>query len=368
MKILIAPNAFKGTIEADEASEIIAQTVTKINQNAIVEMSPIADGGDGTCYLLANSLGLERVDCWVLDAIGRPIQGFYFLDRKNKTAYLDVSTASGIKHLKDVEKSPFISSTYGTGELILDSLKHGVEQVVLGLGGSASIDLGLGILVALGFNFLDENGRHIPMFSENFLSKIRHIQRPITKTKLSFTCLCDVKNTFFGEKGAIPVFGPQKGLQQMEIPEYEAISKKVLDLMRNKTGIEIQEEEGFGAAGGIAYGLSYFFPVEMKMGARWFFEQVKMEEKIQWADWVITGEGQYDEQSTGGKGSFELLQMAKVHHKKTILITSGKGAEGSGFEEVIKLPDLDFSQQGFMLQARKNLEKSIMEHAHLFAD
>lgn len=368
MKILIAPNAFKGTIEADEAAEIIQRAILKLNKNAHTESLPIADGGDGTCYLLSKTMGLERIDCWVLDALGRPVPGFYFLDRNNKTAYLDVSTASGIKHLKNFERSPFISSTYGTGELIVDALKHGVQHVVLGLGGSATIDLGLGILAAIGFNFLDEKGRQIPMFSENFISKIRHIQRPIAKTNLSFTCLCDVNNTFFGEKGAIPVFGPQKGLQKSEISGYEQASKKVLDLLFEKSGKAVQDQEGFGAAGGIAYGLSFFFPVEMKMGAKWFFEQVNLTEKLNWADCILTGEGQYDEQSTGGKGSFELLQMAKVYQKKTILITSGNGAERSGFEEVIRLPDLDFTQERYMIQAKENLEKAILEHAHLFAD
>lgn len=368
MKILIAPNAFKGTIEADEAAEIIQQAILKTNQNARTEMLPIADGGDGTCYLLAKTLGLERIECWALDALGRPISGFYFLDRENKTVYLDVSTASGIKHLHNFEKSPFISSSYGTGELIVDALKHGVQHVVLGLGGSATIDLGLGILAALGFKFLDEKGRNIPMFSGNFFSKIRYIQRPITKSTLSFTCLCDVRNTFFGEKGAIPVFGPQKGLQKSEITEFEQSSKKVLELLCEKTGSVIQDQEGFGAAGGIAYGLSFFFPVEMKMGAKWFFEQVNLTEKLNWADCILTGEGQFDEQSAGGKGSYELLQLSKALNKKTILITSGNGAEGAGFEEVIRLPDLDFTQEKYIIQAKENLEKAILEHAHLFSD
>jgi glycerate 2-kinase len=361
MKILIAPNAFKGTIEADEAAEIISSVISSKRVDVETMLCPIADGGDGTCYLLGKALNIPQYHHLALDALGRPMEGFYFMDKANGIAYLDVSTVSGIKSLKSYERDVWIASTYGTGELIQKAIRSGAKHIVLGLGGSASIDLGLGILRGLGFLFLDENGREITMFSNTCFNKIRHIQSPIPKPTISFTFLCDVNNYFFGIEGAIPVFGPQKGLKERDMEDYEYACKGVLELFSAKTGKSVVDQPSFGAAGGIAFGLSFFFPVEIQMGAQWFFEQVKMEEKVVKADIIITGEGRYDSQSAGGKGSFELLQLAKKHHKKTVLFTSGSGGHGSGFDQVQVLPDLNFDKNDFQLLAKKNLAESVMQ-------
>lgn len=361
MKILIAPNAFKGTIEADEAAEIISEAILEMQSNFVTECLPIADGGDGTCYLLGKALGLQPTHTWTLNPIGRSQQGFYFLDPKMKTAYLDVSTVSGIKYLNETEKNPWVSSTYGTGELIRHAAKFGANHIVLGLGGSATVDLGLGILAALGFTFLDETGRELLKFGDTFLQKIKHIQRPVQSYSLSFTLLCDVNNTFFGEEGAIPVFGPQKGLKHSEFEAFHRTCEEILLTFSKKTGKAIPDQEGFGAAGGIAYGLSFFYKTQLKMGAKWFFDKVSMEEKVKWADWVITGEGKYDGQSAGGKGCYELMQLCRKYKKNCALITSGKGLEGSGFQEVIYLPDLDFGHKDFKEKARGNLRNAVLD-------
>jgi len=361
MNLLIAPNAFKGTIEADEAAEIIAGAILNKIPGANVELCPIADGGDGTCFLLGKALELQQVFEWTLDPLGRPVEGFYFLDKANKTAYLDVSTVSGIKSLKSHEKNAWITGSYGTGELILKSIEKGAGHIILGLGGSATVDLGLGILRGLGFLFLDEKGREIPVFSEGFISKIKFIQSPIPKPKVRFTCLCDVNNHFFGEAGAIPVFGPQKGLPQSDFGKFEDACAEVLGLLAKKSGQDIPDRESFGAAGGIAFGLSFFFPLEIEMGAKWFFDKVGMESKVRSCDIVMTGEGRYDNQSASGKGSFELLQLAKTHGKKTVLITSGDGGKDVGFDKVITLPDLDFGFAHFQETAKKNLWRAISD-------
>jgi glycerate kinase len=359
MNLLIAPNAFKGTIEADEAAEIIGNALLSKMPDAKVDLCPIADGGDGTCYLLGRALNLEQRVELALNPLGRPIQGFYFLDLGQKTAYLDVSTVSGIKSLRPFERNPWITSTYGTGELIKKAADSGAEHIILGLGGSATVDLGIGILRGLGFLFLDEKGREIPVFSEGFISKIRFIQNPIPKPTLKFTCLCDVNNHFFGPLGAIPVFGPQKGLELEDLQKFENECSKILELMSKKSGKQVPDRASFGAAGGIAFGLSFFFPVEIEMGAKWFFEKVGIESKIKSADIIITGEGRFDSQSASGKGSYELLQLARKHAKKAVLITSGNGGQGSGFDHVIKLPELDFGLDDFREKARINLFEAI---------
>lgn len=356
---MIAPNAFKGTIDAEKAAQIIHRALVDNLPAVEAELCPIADGGDGTCQLLAKELELKKFSFPALNAIGRPVSGSIHLNESQETALLDMSTVSGLKGLQPYEIDAHLSSSYGTGELILQAQGMGVTHIILGLGGSATVDMGTGILSALGFRFLDGKGREIPQFSPGFLAKISHIQQPIKQHKIGFTCLCDVRNQFFGNEGAISVFGPQKGLKPEELKRFEEVCLDVFDLLKTKSRLDLKDQEGFGAAGGIALGLSAFFPVRMEPGANFFFDQVEMDRKIMDADWVITGEGRYDSQSAGGKGSFELLQLAKRHGKKTILITSGNEGKNSGFDEVIQLKDLDFKSTDFKEQAEKNLYEGV---------
>src|SRR5690606_9215605 len=181
--------------------------------------------------LLAQQLNLRKRRMYALNPVGVPISGHFFLNDSQSVAYLDVSTVSGIKGLKPYEKNASLTSTYGTGELIRRAADLGVKRIVLGLGGSATVDMGTGILRALGFLFLDEKGREISQFSPSFLSKIAHIQRPLRLPVLEVVCLCDVRNSFFGEKGAIPVCGPQKGLKPEELSQYEADAKRVFKIL-----------------------------------------------------------------------------------------------------------------------------------------
>jgi glycerate kinase len=359
MKVLIAPNAFKGTIEAEKAAMIIRDALIEHRPDAGCDLCPIADGGDGTCDLLAKQLHLQQHHFCALDATGKPTLGHIFLNESQSVAYLDVSTVSGIKGLKPHEKNALLTSTYGTGELIRQAADLGVKRIVLGLGGSATVDMGTGILRALGFLFLDEKGREISQFSPSFLSRIAHIQRPVRLPALEFICLCDVRNNFFGEKGAIPVFGPQKGLKAEDLALYESDAKRVFELLQKKSSFNLTDRAGFGAAGGIALGLSAFFPVDIEEGARFFFEQVGMKEKIGSADYVITGEGRFDSQSAEGKGSYELLQLAKRNGKKAVLITSGEEGRESGFDHIIQLPDLQWNSPQLKQEAERNLFSAV---------
>lgn len=359
MKFLIAPNAFKGTIDAEKAAHIIRRSLAEEISDLEAELCPIADGGDGTCQLLARELKLNEYLFPALNARGRPVLGSIYLNISQDTALLDISTVSGLKGLTPYEIDAHLSSSYGTGELIVQAMRMGVKHFIVGLGGSATIDMGTGILSALGFHFLDNKGREIPLFSPGFLAKISHIQNPIKPPKIDFTCLCDVRNLFFGRDGAIPIFGSQKGLKPEEYKAFEEVSLDVFDLLKAKSTLDLKDREGFGAAGGIALGLSAFFQVKMEPGAKFFFQQVDMERRVMKADWVITGEGRYDMQSSGGKGSYELLQLAKKHQKKTMLVTSGEEGKESGFDVVIQIQDLDFNSPRFQKQAEKNLLEGV---------
>ena len=354
MRYLVAPNAFKGTIPADEAAELIANALGK-EPGAEFIIQPMADGGDGTCALLIDSLGLERIHAMTLNAVGQPIQGYFGWDAAQKKAYLDLATASGIGALAKYQKNPAVTSTYGTGLLVRKALEQGAEEIVLGLGGSATVDLGTGILNALGVLFLDKNGREMPMFSPGFLEKVQHLQRAISSPKIKFTCLCDVRNPFLGANGAVLIFGPQKGIEMDQLDSFGKSCGRILELFIKKSKKEWTDKPGFGAAGGVAMGLQFFFDAEIKFGAPYFFDLVKMEEKVCQSDWIITGEGQYDTQSNEGKASFELLNLAKANGKKIALITSGVGGRDSGFDLVLELPALDFSAPEFKAKARENL-------------
>lgn len=366
MRYLIAPNAFKGTLSATEAAEIIAEKIGSLTQSDCV-IQPVADGGDGTCSLLIDSLGLEKKQALTLDAVGRPILGYFGWDSSGKKAYLDVSTASGIGSLEPWKRDPFTTSTFGTGLTIRQAIEAGAKEIILGLGGSATVDMGIGILNALGILFLDENGREIPVFSPGFLGKIKHVQISPRIPKVRFNCLCDVKNPFLGENGAVPVFGPQKGLAPDQLISFEHESSRVLDLLIKKSKTDWVDLPGFGAAGGIALGLQFFFPTEIRFGSEYFFDLVGLRQKVKETDWIITGEGQYDTQSDQGKASFALLQLAKDFGKKIALITAGNGGRNTGFDLVLELPPLDFSSTDYKEKARQNLDR-LIEKAILNGD
>lgn len=361
MRFLIAPNAYKGTFSALEAIDLIQEVLLEVRPTSISSSQAVADGGDGTCALLADSLGLERIDCLSLNAIGQPIAGFYAWEESSKTAYLDVSTCSGLGVLPRHARVPSLTSTFGTGILLQHAIQKGAKHLILGLGGSASIDLGCGILQAMGYLFLDQQGRELPAFSLEFLKRCRHIQRPLRRPEISFTCLCDVKNPFFGPNGAVRVFGPQKGLQDEEIVATEVIAAAMVELLLRKSPNPVLDQPGFGAAGGIAFGLAQFFPCSMEFGAPYFFKQVNLEEKVKQADWIFTGEGQYDLQSEEGKGCYELKQMAHKQGKKIALIASGKEGYSSGFDAVLELPPIDFLDSDYKKKAQEDLQGLLRE-------
>lgn len=361
MRFLIAPNAYKGTFTALEAVALIKEVLVQGYPSSQFTSQALADGGDGTCALLADSLGLERIDCLSLNAIGQPLVGFFAWEESSKTAFLDVSTCSGLGALSTYAREPSLASTFGTGILIQHAIQKGAKHLILGLGGSATIDLGVGILQALGFLFLDQNGREIPAFSPEFLKRCQHIQRPLRLPEISFTCLCDVRNLFFGPKGAVPVFGPQKGVREAEIEATEVSTAAMVDLLLRKSSHPVLDQPGFGAAGGIAFGLAQFFPCQLEFGAPYFFEQVDLEEKVKQVDWILTGEGQYDAQSEEGKACFELKQLAHKHGKKIALIASGKEGYTSDFDAVLELPWLDFSDPAYKKKALKQFQGLLRE-------
>jgi glycerate kinase len=195
------------------------------------------------------------------------------------------------------------------------------------------------------------------MFSPGMMKTTRFVQLPMKLPAIKFRCLCDVRNYFFGENGAVRVFGPQKGLKEDQVTEFESGTRGFFELLKKRSAKDSQDQPGFGAAGGIAMGLDLFFQTELNYGSAYFFDRVNLSQKLQTADWVITGEGRYDSQSREGKACYELLQLAKSNGKKIALITSGKEGYAAGFDLVLELPSLDFSDVDLKNKAHENLHR-----------
>lgn len=358
MRILVAPNAFKGTIEADRAAQIIGEVLQKKYPEATLTLCPIADGGDDTCRLLGEALKWQPRSVSASDARGRNVIATYYIN--SAAACTDVSSASGIRHLAANERDVWSASTFGTGQLVADALAQGCRHIILGLGGSASVDMGLGILQALGLQLYAADREPIAPFSPRWLERTAIISAENLLPIEKITCLCDVNNLFFGEKGAIPVFAPQKGLQPADMPAFTANAERLFDLLRG-INPSLTDKPCFGAAGGIALGLSAFYNVELCSGAAYFFQAVQMEQLVAQSDWIITGEGRYDFQSEEGKGCHALLLLARRYGKRISLISSGSASDlaGSGFDDVYPLPWLDFGAADFRRRAVEHLQQTV---------
>jgi len=301
MKILIAPDKFKGSLTALEACKAISRGVKEYDPGIETILHPMADGGEGTLEILRDLPGLETVSLSVNGPLFRPVRAFY---KKNKvTAFIEMATASGLGLLKKEEQNCLYTTTLGTGEMILDAIGQGVKNIFLFVGGSATNDAGMGMAAALGYRFLDEFGMALKPIGESLLS-VKSIDKSglkIDLDNLDLTVVCDVKNVLFGPAGAAPVYAPQKGADEKAVAFLDAGLRQFSEVVESELGVDVANLEGGGAAGGLAAGAVAFLGakvqrgVEMVMGATGFYSL------LAGADLVITGEGKLDEQTNQGK-------------------------------------------------------------------
>ncbi|UTR11954.1 glycerate kinase [Evansella sp. LMS18] len=329
MNILVAPDSFKGSMTSAEAAEAIHSGIRNSPfTGAKVEMVPMADGGEGTVDALLAPLQAEKVTVKTVDPIGRKTEGFFAWNGDRKLAVIETAAASGITLLSGTELNPSVATTHGTGIIMKAALDKGAEEIVLGIGGSATADGGAGFLQALGCEFLDEKGQLIQRVS----GRLEEIHRIHTGNldgrvkKVKLVIASDVKNPLLGEKGAIAVFGPQKGVLKEEIPFYENGMKQFADLTVKATGKDYRDAPGAGAAGGFGFSLMSYLNGEMKNGFELIAELTSLEEKIEWADLVISGEGKLDEQTFYGKGPMGVARTA-LEKNKIVLLFGGSVSE-----------------------------------------
>ncbi|MDM1048649.1 MULTISPECIES: glycerate kinase [Sphingobacterium] len=319
-KILIAPNSFKGALTAEEVAQAIETGLKASKIQAELIKFPIADGGDHTSYLLSKHLKGKMEKRAVKGVYLQDTEASYALLDKGKTAIIEVAETTGFKSISGKLRSPIESSSYGLGELIKYNLDQGVLDFIICLGGSASVDGGIGMLQALGMEFLDKAGKAINATSKNYrdiksfsLDKLKRISQDAR-----FTVLCDVENKLLGADGAAAVFGPQKGASPEDVKALEAFLGYFDKLTEEIIGKSLNSVIGGGAAGGLGAAFIVFLNADIKKGAAYFFELTKIEDQVKNVDWVITGEGSIDSQSLEGKAPVVLAELARKHNKPII--------------------------------------------------
>ncbi|MEL6484336.1 MAG: glycerate kinase [Bacteroidota bacterium] len=313
MKFVLAPDKYKGSLSGEAFCEAAAAGLKRVFPEAEILKKPLADGGDGTLAVMQHYLAAETINTTVRDPLFREINSGYLFSKEKGIAFIEMSEASGYKLLSESERNCMQTTTLGTGDFILDAVEQGATKIILGIGGSATNDAGIGMAHALGFRFLDETGEALSPIGEN-LSKIKTIDRKQAHPKLkelTVKVACDVKNPLYGEQGAAHIYGPQKGATPEEVLLLDKGLQHFARVVHEEFKLELQQIPGAGAAGGLGAGAIVFLNASLTSGIDLVMELADFDNALQDADWVITGEGQFDEQTLSGKTIAGVLKVAK---------------------------------------------------------
>jgi glycerate kinase len=314
-KIVIASDSFKGSLSSFEVAEAAASGIRSLYPLCEIICLGMGDGGEGTCEAIARTQSCEWIDIKVNDPLGRPRSAKYALykDKDGLTAIIEMAQASGLTLLSPEELNPLRTSTFGTGQMIMDALSRGCRKFIIGLGGSATNDGGTGMLEALGFRFMNDTGRPLSGCCGQKLIEIANIDASEVAAELigsSFTAACDVDTVFYGENGATKVFAPQKGASDSDIEILEKGMRSLASIIMRDHGINLGKVKGSGAAGGTAGALHTFLNSKLSKGADLVLDAVRFDEIIEDADLIITGEGRIDSQTFYGKLPSRVLKRA----------------------------------------------------------
>lgn len=315
MRIVIAPDSFKGSLSSLEAATSMGQGIRRVEPSVDCKLIPIADGGEGTVDAILASIGGKKVYFPATDPMGHQIEAGLGWIETNKTAVIEMAEASGLHHLLRESLAPEEASTFGTGQQIKAALDLGAEEIIIGLGGSATVDGGVGCLEALGVRFYDHSGNLISRVGGRLWS-IYDIDASKLDPRVSsvrIRAASDVTNPLLGDKGAVYFFGPQKGVTSEEREKFERGMESYSAQVVRCTGKDFREFPGSGAAGGLGFGLLSFLGVQLVPGFRLVSEIARLEQEISRSDLVLTGEGSLDEQSLFGKVPVEIGKLARKH-------------------------------------------------------
>ncbi len=321
MKILIAPDSFKECLSAKKVAKSIAIGIKKINPNHNIEEIPISDGGEGSIEFLKKNCDGKAVEHETENATGNKILSEYFQFRNSKTAWVELSQASGLSLIEKKNRNPGFTSTYGTGLSINHAIKSGYSEIILSLGGSATNDAGAGIFQALGGKLLDENNKQIERGCE-FLARIKKIEMPKYLNNIKFQIAYDVSNPLLGINGATRTYSRQKGATLDQIETLEKNIFHFSQIVKKDLKVDITKVKGGGSAGGTAAGLYGLLGAKLANGFKLIADFVNLEEKVELSDIIFTAEGKLDNQSLNGKVPVELGKLAKKY-KKTLICLAG---------------------------------------------
>jgi glycerate kinase len=316
VRILIAPDKFKGALSAREAAEAIAAGLRDVLSGANIDIVPMADGGEGTADVISNALGAQWVECGAHDPLGRQINARYGWIEKQKLAVMEMSEAAGMRRLPETLRDPSIATTFGVGEMILYAHRRGAAQILIGLGGSATNDGGFGMARAMGFRFFDAKRAHELRTGIGKLINLAQIDKPQHLSLPKILAAVDVKNPLLGVNGATRVFGPQKGVTPDKIEMFEEALSRLADIVTNEFGVDYRNQAGAGAAGGLGFGLMSFCGAKIRPGFEIVAEAIGLESKMKDVDLVITGEGSLDGQTLEGKTPAGVAQLARKLRKR----------------------------------------------------
>lgn len=331
MRVVVAIDSFKGSMSSLEAGEAISNGIKKAHKDAEVEIRPLADGGEGTVEALSIGMGGRLINVDVTGPVGRKVRAVYGIVDSSKTAIIEMSQAAGITLVSGDERNPLYTTTFGVGELIKDAINKGCRHFVVGIGGSATNDCGIGMLQALGYEFLDKEGNQVG-FGASGVRDIVSIKDENVIKELSecyFRVACDVNNPLCGDLGCSAIYGPQKGATQEMVADMDGWLKNYSKIVKEKYPTADSEYPGTGAAGGLGYAFFNFTNSKLESGIKIVLDETKLEEYVKDADIVVTGEGRLDHQTVMGKAPVGVANIAKKYNKKVIAF-SGSVTEDAG--------------------------------------
>ena len=334
MKIVVAPDSFKECLTASEAAEAIAEGIRRVADDVEVVCVPMADGGEGTVEALVHATGGRFIERDVTAPLGDRTRARFGISGDGRTAVIEMASASGLPLVPPEKRNPLVTTTYGTGELIAAALDEGVEKILVGIGGSATVDGGAGMAAALGVKLSDAGGREIPRGGGG-LAKLDRIDVSGLDARVKSVTVevaSDVDNPLTGETGAAHVYGPQKGATPEQVELLDEALARLAAVIRRDLHLDVASLPGSGAAGGLGAGLVAFLGAKLRLGVDMVVDAVGLAEKMKGADLVITGEGRMDRQSAFGKTPIGVAQTAK---KLDIPVVAVVGAIGEGAEAVL---------------------------------
>ena len=363
MKVVIAPDSYKGCLSALEVAKAMERGVLSVFPSAEVRKIPIADGGEGTVAALVTATNGQLRQTEVTDPLGNKIIAHWGVLGDGRTAVIEMAAASGLPLVPKEKRDPRVTTTNGTGELIKAALADGLAKIIIGIGGSATNDGGTGMARALGVRFLDAAGQEVAAGGGS-LAEICQIDTTGLDPRLKNTEIvvaCDVDNPLCGTRGASAVFGPQKGATPEMVQQLDAGLAKYASCARQATGRDVAEKAGAGAAGGLGAGLMFFTPAQLKPGVEIVLDAVGFSDIVRDADFVITGEGRTDFQTAFGKAPVGVAKVAKTHGAPVFCISGGLG-EGAddvlaqGIDAVMSICDRPLSLEECMAAGAQLIE------------